>query len=161
MLHYALPDTVTKDIVTFDFDYYNTNGGRAILSIGDATTRGTTGGSTKVTYNSTGAIFNLGSNKTNALVQGDSSKAIGYYTNKWMHVNVVVNQSTKKVSYTITNKADGAEIAKAKDVAFVDATTENLKATQIDIFGYINNSHCAMLDNIKVTESDATTSATE
>ena len=34
--HYALPDTVTKDIVTFDFDYYNTNGGRAILSIGDA-----------------------------------------------------------------------------------------------------------------------------
>ena len=57
--------------------------------------------------------------------------------NKWMHVNVVVNQSTKKVSYTITNKADGAEIAKATDVAFVDATTENLKATQIDIFGYI------------------------
>ena len=159
--HYALPDTVTKDIVTFDFDYYNTNGGRAILSIGDATTRGTTGGSTKVTYNSTGAIFNLGSNKTNALVQGDSSKAIGDYTNKWMHVNVVVNQSTKKVSYTITNKADGAEIAKATDVAFVDATTENLKATQIDIFGYINNSHCTMLDNIKVTESDATTSATE
>ena len=159
--HYALPDTVTKDIVTFDFDYYNTNDGRAILSIGDATTRGTTGGSTKVTYNSTGAIFNLGSNKTNALVQGDSSKAIGDYTNKWMHVNVVVNQSTKKVSYTITNKADGAEIAKATDVAFVDATTENLKATQIDIFGYINNSHCAMLDNIKVTESDATTSATE
>ena len=106
-------------------------------------------------------IFNLGSNKTNALVQGDSSKAIGDYTNKWMHVNVVVNQSTKKVSYTITNKADGAEIAKATDVAFVDATTENLKATQIDIFGYINNSHCAMLDNIKVTESDATTSATE
>ena len=159
--HYALPDTVTKDIVTFDFDYYNTNGGRAILSIGDATTRGTTGGSTKVTYNSTGAIFNVGSNKTNALVQGDSSKAIGDYTNKWMHVNVVVNQSTKKVSYTITNKADGAEIAKATDVAFVDATTENLKATQIDIFGYINNSHCAMLDNIKVTESDATTSATE
>ena len=159
--HYALPDTVTKDIVTFDFDYYNTNGGRAILSIGDATTRGTTGGSTKVTYNSTGAIFNLGSNKTNALVQGDSSKAIGDYTNKWMHVNVVVNQSTKKVSYTITNKADGAEIAKATDVAFVDATTENLKATQIDIFGYINNSHCAMLDNIKVSESDATTSATE
>ena len=158
--HYALPDTVTKDIVTFDFDYYNTNGGRAILSIGDATTRGTTGGSTKVTYNSTGAIFNLGSNKTNALVQGDSSKAIGDYTNKWMHVNVVVNQSTKKVSYTITNKADGAEIAKATDVAFVDATTENLKATQIDIFGYINNSHCAMLDNIKVSESDATTSAT-
>lgn len=159
--HYALPDTVTKDIVTFDFDYYNTNGGRAILSIGDATTRGTTGGSTKVTYNSTGAIFNLGSNKTNALVQGDSSKAIGDYTNKWMHVNVVVNQSTKKVSYTITNKADGAEIAKATDVAFVDATTENLKATQIDIFGYINNSHCAMLDNIKVSESDVTTSATE
>lgn len=159
--HYALPDTVTKDIVTFDFDYYNTNGGRAILSIGDATTRGTTGGSTKVTYNSTGAIFNLGSNKTNALVQGDSSKAIGDYTNKWMHVNVVVNQSTKKVSYTITNKADGAEIAKATDVAFVDATTENLKATQIDIFGYINNSHCAMLDNIKVSESDATISATE
>ena len=159
--HYALPDTVTKDIVTFDFDYYNTNGGRAILSIGDATTRGTTGGSTKVTYNSTGAIFNLGSNKTNALVQGDSSKAIGDYTNKWMHVNVVVNQSTKKVSYTITIKADGAEIAKATDVAFVDATTENLKATQIDIFGYINNSHCAMLDNIKVSESDATTSATE
>ena len=47
--HYALPDTVTKDIVTFDFDYYNTNGGRAILRIGVATTRGTTGGCTKVT----------------------------------------------------------------------------------------------------------------
>lgn len=159
--HYALPDTVTKDVVTFDFDYYNTNGGRAILSIGDATTRGTTGGSTKLTYNSTGAIFNLGSNKTNALVQGDSSKTIGDYTNKWMHVNVVVNQSTKKVSYTITNKADGTEIAKATDVAFVDTTTENLKATQIDLFSYINNSHCAMLDNIKVTESDASTSVTE
>ena len=159
--HYALPDTVTKDIVTFDFDYYNTNGGRAILSIGDATTRGTTGGSTKVTYNSTGAIFNLGSNKTNALVQGDSSKAIGDYTTKWMHVNVVVNQSTKKFRYTITNKADGTEIAKATDVAFVDTTTENLQATQIDIFGYVGNSHCAMLDNIKVTESDAATSVTE
>ena len=44
------------------------------MSIGDATTRGTTGGSTKVTYNSTGAIFNLGSNKTNALVQGEALK---------------------------------------------------------------------------------------
>ena len=158
--HYTLPDTITKDVVTFDFDYYNTNGGRAILSIGDATTRGNTGGSTKTTYSSTGAIFNLGSNDRNSIVQ-EEKVSLSIYTNKWMHVNVVVNQSTKKVSYTVTNKADGTEISKATDVPYVDTTTENLKATQIDLFSYINNSHCAMLDNIKVTESDATTSVTE
>ena len=54
--------------VTINFDYYNTDGGRAIVSIGDAATRGTTGGSSKTTYNGAGALFRLGSDKNYAIL---------------------------------------------------------------------------------------------
>ena len=37
-----LPKEIKINKLTFDIDYYNTNGGRAILTVGDASVRGTT-----------------------------------------------------------------------------------------------------------------------
>lgn len=49
--------------VTISFDLWNTNGGRSIVSLGDAETRGATGGSSQRTYNGAGALFRIGSDK--------------------------------------------------------------------------------------------------
>ena len=140
--------------VTIDLDYYNTNGGRAILTIGDASVRGTTGGSSKTTYSNIGAIFAVGSNRSYALING-ANKTLGNFTNKWMHVRVVVDVVNKKHSYTVTQKSDDTILGEATDQDYYGTATT---CSQIDLFGYINNSHCAMIDNISIEteESSAT-----
>ena len=148
--HYDISSLVKNaSIVTFNFDYYNTDGGRAILTIGDATIRGTTGASEKVTYNDTGAIFALGSDKDNALINGTNQTKTAY-TDKWLNVNVKVNIETKKVTYTIKER-NGNTLASGEDVAFYSSNASS--CSQIDLFGYINNSKCAMLDNLSITVS--------
>lgn len=147
--HFDFSSLVSKaSTVTVDFDYYNTDGGRAIVSIGDATVRSNTGGSSKTTYNGTGAIFRLGSDKNNAILNG-SNLAKSTYCNKWLHVNVVVDVNNKKVSYKITDAATSTEITSAQDVAYYNSSANS--CSQIDLFGYINNSHCAMIDNLSIT----------
>ncbi len=136
---------------TIEFDYYNTNGGRAIVTLGDASVRGNTGGSSKTTYSNTGAVFNLGSDKTNSIVN-DAKFALADYTNKWMHVSVTVDETTDKYTYVVSDKATGAVLtqsAAGSTAAFVNSNAAAL--SQIDVFGYINNSHCAMIDNISIT----------
>ena len=139
--------------VTISLQYYNTDGGRAILSIGDASVRGTTGNSSKVTYSNKGAIFALGSEKSNAFLNG-SKPALSSYCNKWLDVSVTVDVINKKHSYTIKESASGTKLASAEDVAYY--SSDALECTQIDLFGYINNSKCAYIDNLTITvEQDA------
>ena len=48
--HYDFSSLVEKaKTVTVEFDYWNTDGARAIISLGDASVRGTTGNSSKNT----------------------------------------------------------------------------------------------------------------
>ena len=145
--HYDFSEFVSAKTykVEIELDYYNTNGGRAILSFGDASVRGKTGNSTKTTYSNKGAIFAIGSNKTNSLIQG-TSKALNTFTNKWMHLKVVVDITTKKVSYIV--KEGDTELLNVVDASFYN--TEANTCSQIDLFGYINSSKCAKLDNINI-----------
>lgn len=153
--HYDFTELVNNSAkTTIEFDCYNTNGGRAILSLGNAAARGNTGNSTKITYSSQGAVFNIGSDKSNALLNGQK-RTLAELTDKWMHVKVEVDEMTNTYNYQVTAKSDNSELASGTDVGFVDTTVEEV--TQIDIFGYINNSHMAMIDNLSITseESDA------
>lgn len=144
-----LPKEIKINKLTFDIDYYNTNGGRAILTVGDASVRGTTGGSSKVTYNSTGAIFAIGSDKNNALING-AKKALADYTNKWMHITLTVNLTNKKINYTIKEKSNDNLIAETTDASFYSPDNVN-NCTQIDLFGYINNSNCAKIGKVNIS----------
>ncbi len=134
--------------VTISLQYYNTQEGRAILSIGDASVRGTTGNSSKTTYSNKGAIFALGSEKSNAFLNG-SKPALSSYCNKWLDVSVTVDVINKKHSYTIKESASGTVLASAEGVDYY--SSDALECTQIDLFGYINNNKCAYIDNLTIT----------
>ena len=151
--HYSFKNALYEAVdvvesVKIELDYYNTNGGRAILSIGDADVRGTTGNSSKITYSNKGAIFALGSNNKYSLLNG-ANCSLADFTNKWLHVSVTVDQKNKTYSYVILDKATANEIKAESDKAFYSADAD--KCTQIDIFGYINNSTCAHLDNVVIS----------
>ena len=133
--------------VTVEFDYYNKSGGRSILTIGDASVRGTTGGSSKTTYNKTGAIFRIGSDKNNAFIN-DTQYGQGNLCDKWLHIVVTANIDAKTVEWVVTDK-ESTEISSGSDAFYAD---DALSCTQIDVFGYINNSHCSMMDNLTITE---------
>lgn len=140
-----------------ELDYYNNgDNGRAIMSLGSASVRGTTGGSSKQTYSNTGVAFNLGSDKNNAIVQG-ATQTKSDYTNKWLHVTVDIDELKDTLSYTITDKSTKKDIVSVENAAFL--TTNCSAVTQIDIFSYINNNKCAMIDNLSITKivSDITT----
>ena len=133
--------------VTVEFDYYNQNGGRSFLTIGDTNVRGTTGGSSKTTYNKTGAIFRIGSDKNKAYIN-DIQYQLGNLCDKWLHIVVTANLDAKTVEWVVTDK-ESTEISSGSDAFYAD---DALSCTQIDVFGYINNSHCSMMDNLTITE---------
>lgn len=171
--HYDFTNLLNQPaLVGVEFDYYNTKGGRAILNIGDALVRGTTGGSSKTTYNKTGVIFQIGSDKGNAFIQGvnvgqddvteeqdvldEEGNPTGEKTtvvtsvgicNKWLHVKLMVNNDAKTVTWIVADQ-EGKELYSGSGAFFADDANA---CTQIDLFGYINNSHCAMLDNLTIT----------
>lgn len=137
--------------VTVSFDFWNTNGGRSIVSLGDAETRGATGGSSKVTYNGTGALFRIGSDK-NYFYVNNKALALASYCGKWLKVSVTVDVVGKKLSYTIADK-EGNELYSQVDADYYNSASS---CSQIDVFGYINNSKMAMIDNLSITaEIDA------
>lgn len=145
---------ITKPVVTIDLDYYNNE--RGTLTIGSADRATTKGGAAKNNYGTgAGAMFNLGitENNKNSRIQGDITGAQSAVFNKWMHVHVVINTTTKKVSYVITEKASGTEIASATNAAYVDTAVEGAVG-QIDVFGYINNG-IQKIDNLIITSADA------
>lgn len=168
--HYDFTDKLNQPaLVGLEFDYFNTKGARAILNIGDAQVRGTTGGSSKVTYNKTGVIFQIGSDKNNAFINGivipqsdtettttgtDGEGNEVQVTNtvlglcdRWLHVVLMANIDAKTVSWVVTDK-EGQLVHSGSSAFFADDANA---CSQIDLFGYINNSHCAMLDNLTIT----------
>ena len=145
--HYDFTSLLEKSaMVKLEFDYYNTMGGRSVLTIGDALVRGTTGGSSKITYNKTGAVFRIGSDKNNAYIN-DIVFGQDDLCNKWLHVVVTVNPDARTVAWVVTDQG-GNEISSGSDNFYADDANA---CTQIDVFGYINDSHCAMMDNLTIT----------
>ena len=133
--------------VIINFDYKPGAGGRSYVTIGDASIRGNTGGSSKSTYSNIGAIFRVGMNKDKAQVNSinlDRNKFAG----NWLNVNVEIDTLSKKVSYMIKQKSDGTIIAEGTEVDYYNASTA--KCTQIDFFDYINNA-VSYIDNITIT----------
>lgn len=145
--HYDFSSIVENaNKITVSFDYWNTNGGRSIVSLGDAETRGTTGGSTKMTYSGTGALFRIGSDKYNFYIN-NNKLALANFCDKWLHVEVVVDLKTNKLSYVVKDK-EGKELSTATDVDYFNAANA---CSQIDVFGYMNNSKMAKIDNLSIT----------
>ena len=139
----SLTKYANKVIINFDYK----PGGRSYVTIGDASIRGNTGGSSKSTYSNIGAIFRVGMNKDKAQVNSinlDRNKFEG----NWLNVNVEIDTLSKKVSYIIKQKSDGAIIAEGTEVDYYNASTE--KCTQIDFFDYINDA-VSYIDNITIT----------
>jgi len=158
-------------LVKVEFDYYNTKGARSIMTIGDALVRGTDGTCSKVTYSKNGAIFRIGSDKNNAFINdiiipqedkvtttpiideetgeeiGSESSTEPGLCDKWLHVALVVNNDAKTVNWVVTDIA--GELINSGSSAFYSG--DALECTQIDMFGYINKSHCAMIDNLEIT----------
>ena len=128
--HYDFSSLLNKPaLVTAEFDYYNEAGARAILTLGDAAVRGVDGGCSKNTYGSKGAIFRIGSDKSNAFVndiilpqldkttvtttklwseeKGDSINLSDITTvyglcNRWLHVTLSANVDLRTISWKIT-----------------------------------------------------------
>ena len=174
--HYDFTNVLNNPaLVKVEFDYYNTQGGRAILNIGDAIVRGNTGGSSKTTYNKTGVIFQIGSDKNDAFINGIVLPQANVVTsttvtvtddetgetseveveetqmglcNRWLHVILMVNNDAKTVTWVVDDKESGDNIHFGTSPFFAEDANS---CTQIDLFGYINNSHCAMLDNLEIT----------
>ena len=161
-------------LVKVEFDYYNTKGGRSIMTIGDGLVRGSDGTCSKVTYSSNGAIFRIGSDKNNAFINGitlpqddvvttSTQTVVNEETgetieveveetqqglcDRWLHVVLMVNNEAKTVTWVVTDK-DGKGIHYGSSEFFAADANE---CTQIDMFGYINMSHCAMIDNLSIT----------
>ena len=163
-------------LVKVEFDYYNTAGGRARLTIGDALVRGTDGHHGKASYNANGAIFCIGSEKTGnaneAFINGTNlpqadktveedildeegnptgekktvTTAYGI-CNKWLHVTVMANNDTKTVAWAVADQ-EGNVLYSGNEAFYAEDANE---CTQIDLFSYINSSHCAMIDNLSIT----------
>lgn len=69
--HYDFTDKLNQPAnVAVEFDYYNQSGTRSILTLGDRLVRMNDGGCSKNTYGSKGAIFRIGSDKSNAFING-------------------------------------------------------------------------------------------
>lgn len=135
--------------VTVNFDCYIGTGDRGRITIGDALVRGTTGGSAKNTSSTTGAIFTIGMNKDNAVLNSTTNLAKATYGDKWLNINIVVDVANKKYTYTIKQKSDDSVIKTESDIDYL-ANDANA-CSQIDVFGYINNAVGAKIDNLSIT----------
>jgi len=134
--------------VKVEFDAVLGNGARSIISIGDGAVRGSTGNSSKTTYSNKGAIFRVGSDKSNGYVNG-TTVGIGTVTQKWLKVMVEVDEVAKTYSYAILAKETGDTLYSGSNTAFYSSDATN--CTQIDFFGYINNSQMGLIDNLIIT----------
>ena len=137
--------------VKFEFDYWNAQGGRGILTIGDAEVRGTNGagaGFAKNTYGAKGAIFRIGSDRNNGLINGNTY-ALSELTNKWLHVEVSIDVFESQAYWTVTDANDN--IVAQNDGEEHGFWQEANAPSQIDVFGYINNNKGVKIDNLKIT----------
>ena len=146
--------------VKIEFDCFLGDNTSGMFSIGDASTRNVAGEKGAWGYNSTGAIWSIGINRgklsraskntNNLRINGtDLGATYNQYLTNWIHVQLTVDITNKKTSYTVT-KAGEAEtiIASGTDVSFVSENA--LSCTQIDLFGGTSNINY-FLDNLVIT----------
>jgi hypothetical protein len=138
--------------VKVEFDCVLGNGARSRISIGDATVRGTTGNSSKTTYSNKGAIFMLGTEKSVGYINGTNNAGLlTALTQKWLKVTVEVDETAKTYTYSIVDKASGTELYNNGESPISFWNSDATNCTQIDLFGYINNSQMALIDNLVIT----------
>ena len=143
--------------VTIDFDFLiPVVAGHELISIADANVHTASGagftGKSNTGYGPTGAIFNLGcfrggGNNKFAINSAQTDLAgLG----AWCHANVVVDNSEKKVSYTITK--DDATLASAENVNFLNNSAN--RCSQIDLYIGTNASgNGIQIDNLVITKT--------
>lgn len=138
--------------VKVEFEAVLGNGARSRISIGDASVRGNSGGSSKTTYNNKGAIFMIGTEKNEGYINGTHNGGLlTALTQKWLKVTVEVDEVAKTYTYSIVDKATGDVLYDNGEnpISFWSADATN--CTQIDVFGYINNSQMGLIDNLAIT----------
>ena len=152
------------ETVTTEFDFYVSQvSGHLLISLADADYHtGANGGFTgksNTGYGSTGTIFNLGcyrsGNDQFAINSSQNSSLTSTCLGHWCHANITVNNSTKKVSYTITDSEDN-ELTSGTDVNFLNASAQ--RCSQIDIYIGTNASgNAVQIDNLVITKTVSTT----
>ena len=141
--------------VKVEFDALLGNGARSIISVGDASVRGTTGNSSKTTYSNKGAIFRVGTDKSNSYVNADKKGGSTTVSQKWLKVTVEVDETTKTYTYSIEDKATGDILFSNGDEPIAFYSSDATNCTQIDMFGYINNSQMGLIDHLTITVTKA------
>lgn len=149
--HYDFSDKVEKaKKVIMSFDYYNANS-RAIVTVGDALVRGNNGGSGKTSYNAKGGVFNIGSDKSNFFINGTNMEGgVGAWCDQWLKVELKFYCFDRKYTYTVKD-AEGNVLAESEDKIDYWQADAN-EATQIDVFGYINNGNNCYIDNLTIEQ---------
>lgn len=142
--------------IKIDFDCFLGDQNSGTISIGD-NTRNIAGSSGTWGYNATGAIWSIGinrgkldgkNNSNNIRINGtDLGLDYNTYLKEWMHIQLTVDLSNKKVTYMVTKQADNTEIASGTDVNFVSDVSS---CTQIDLFSGTNNAKY-YIDNLSIT----------
>lgn len=146
----SLCDQAAK--VKVEFEAVLGNGARSRISIGDASVRGNTGNSSKVTYNDKGAIFMYGTEKAVGYINGtNNGDLLTALTQKWLKVTVEVDEIEKTYTYSIVDMATKTELYNNGEEPIAFWSTDATNCTQIDVFGYINNSQMALIDNLVIT----------
>ena len=167
--YYDFTDKVAQAAkVTVKFDYFN-GGGRGCITIGDALVRGTNGvgaGMTRInrapTYGAKGAIFRVGNsaNGRTYIVNDEELGAAADWCNKWLTVEVTVFNFDRQVEWKImdmdgellaqsgTTEGEGEEaVFTPGKIDFWQADAN--EATQIDVFGFVNN-NVSYIDNVSI-----------
>lgn len=145
----SLCDKAAK--VKVEFETVLGNGARSIISIGDASVRGTTGNSSKGTYSNKGAIFRIGTDKSNSYVNGANVGGTTVVSQKWLKVTVEVDEVKKTYTYSVVDKGTSTELYNNGENPISFYSSDATNCTQIDIFGYINNSYMGLIDNLIIT----------
>lgn len=152
--------------VQVNFDYYNTNGGRGSMTIGDALVRGADGagaGFGRGSYGAKGAIIRIGSDGNNFFVSDRVLGGKDDWCNKWLRVEVGIYNFDRQLEWTIKDM-DGEILAQSgvtegegEEAVFTPGKidfwqADANEATQIDCFGWINNS-VNYIDNLSITNA--------
>ncbi|MBP5340313.1 MAG: hypothetical protein J6Z14_13590, partial [Prevotella sp.] len=145
----SLCDQAAK--VKVEFETVLGNGARSIISIGDASVRGATGNSSKTTYSNKGAIFRVGTDKNYSYVNGSNVGSSTVVSQKWLKVTIEVDEVTKNYTYSIVNKATNEVLFSNGEEPIAFYSSDATNCTQIDMFGYINNSQMGLIDNLIIT----------
>lgn len=152
--------------VQVNFDYYNTNGGRGSMTIGDALVRGADGagaGFGRGSYGAKGAIIRIGSDGSNFFVSDRVLGGKDDWCNKWLSIEVGIYNFDRQLEWTIKDMEgnilaqSGITEGEGEDAVFTPGKVDFWQAdaneaTQIDCFGWINNS-VNYIDNLSITNA--------